>query len=66
MVTLINSNRFGVFEYTCLAKDLASVYEKTNDGCETGSTLFVVDTREVYFWDKESKKWLNATGSPLE
>lgn len=58
MVTLTNSNTLGVVEYSCLAKDLKDIYSSTYSNCATGSSLFVVDTREVYFWDNETKKWL--------
>lgn len=65
MVTIVNSNPLGVVDYSCLSKDLSTIYEKTSPNCATSSSLFVVDTRDIYFWDNESKKWLGSNGTPL-
>lgn len=65
MVTIMSSNPLGVIDYSCLSKDLNTIYSNTYSNCATGSSLFVVDTREVYFWDNESKKWLGLNGVAL-
>lgn len=65
MVTIMSSNTLGVIKYSCLAKDLDTIYSNTYSNCATGSSLFVVDTRKIYFWDNENKKWLGSNGVAL-
>lgn len=66
MISIMNSNAMGVVELSCLAKDLPEIKAKYSDrNYTTGSSCLVVDTRDIYFWDNESKKWLGTNGTVL-
>lgn len=66
MVNIMNSNYMGVVELSCLSKDLSQIKsEYSKDYYATGSSLLVVDTRKVYLWDKENKRWLDSKGVAL-